>query len=49
MAIEQARPGDVVVIAGKGHEAYQLIGTRRIEFDDVTVAAEAVRRREGPG
>ena len=49
MAIEQARPGDVVVIAGKGHEAYQLIGTRRIEFDDVTVAAEAIRRRGGRG
>ena len=49
MAIDQAGPGDVVLIAGKGHEAYQIIGDQRIEFDDVTVAAEAIRRREAPG
>jgi len=37
-AIEMARPGDLVMIAGKGHEAYQIIGTRRIHFDDTEVA-----------
>jgi UDP-N-acetylmuramoyl-L-alanyl-D-glutamate--2,6-diaminopimelate ligase len=33
-AIEQARPGDVVLIAGKGHEDYQILGTEKIHFDD---------------
>ena len=39
-AIESARPGDVVVIAGKGHEASQEIAGRRIAFDDRVVARE---------
>ena len=34
-ALEEARAGDVVVIAGKGHETYQEIGGRRLPFDDV--------------
>lgn len=33
-ALELARPGDVVLIAGKGHEDYQILGRRRIDFDD---------------
>ncbi len=33
-SIEIARPGDVVLIAGKGHEGYQIIGAERLEFDD---------------
>ena len=33
-ALAGARPGDVVVIAGKGHEDYQIIGTRKHHFDD---------------
>ena len=33
-ALDGARPGDVVVIAGKGHEDYQIIGTRKHHFDD---------------
>jgi len=33
-AIGCARPGDLVLIAGKGHEDYQIIGTQRIHFDD---------------
>lgn len=33
-AFEQARPGDVVVIAGKGHEDYQVVGNQRLNFDD---------------
>lgn len=47
-AIEQAMmlagPGDLVLIAGKGHEDYQEIGTRRISFDDRAVARECIRR-----
>ncbi|MBV8722150.1 MAG: UDP-N-acetylmuramoylalanyl-D-glutamate--2,6-diaminopimelate ligase, partial [Candidatus Eremiobacteraeota bacterium] len=37
--------GDVVLIAGKGHEAYQVVGDRVLEFDDVAVAREALERR----
>jgi UDP-N-acetylmuramoyl-L-alanyl-D-glutamate--2,6-diaminopimelate ligase len=33
-AITQARDGDIVVIAGKGHETYQIVGSERRHFDD---------------
>jgi UDP-N-acetylmuramoyl-L-alanyl-D-glutamate--2,6-diaminopimelate ligase len=39
-AIELANPGTVVVIAGKGHETVQVIGSREIPFDDRVLAAE---------
>lgn len=42
-AIKAARETDVVVIAGKGHETYQLIGTQVLPFDDRQVALEALR------
>lgn len=42
-AIELASPGDVVLIAGKGHETYQIIGTVKTDFDDRLVAKEAIR------
>lgn len=42
-AIEMASPDDVVLIAGKGHETYQLVGTTVLEFDDRIVAKEAIR------
>ncbi|ANS75116.1 UDP-N-acetylmuramoyl-L-alanyl-D-glutamate--2,6-diaminopimelate ligase [Paenibacillus yonginensis] len=42
-AIEMASPGDVVLIAGKGHETYQLIGGQVHDFDDRIVAKEAIR------
>jgi UDP-N-acetylmuramyl-tripeptide synthetase len=45
-AIEEARDGDVVVIAGKGHEDYQIIGTETVRFDDREVAREALAARE---
>ncbi len=45
-AIDQARAGDVVLIAGKGHETYQLARGKRTHFDDSEVAAECVARRE---
>jgi UDP-N-acetylmuramoyl-L-alanyl-D-glutamate--2,6-diaminopimelate ligase len=49
-AVQRAQPGDVVLIAGKGHETYQEIGGRRFSFDDVAVAREALRaRRVGSG
>ena len=39
-AIGKARPGDVVLIAGKGHESEQLLGGERRAFSDRAVAAE---------
>ena len=44
-AIELARPGDLVLIAGKGHEKQQIIGRHALPFDDVAVAQEALSRR----
>ena len=44
-AIGEAQDGDVVLIAGKGHETYQIIGDRKIHFDDHEVAREAMERR----
>jgi UDP-N-acetylmuramoyl-L-alanyl-D-glutamate--2,6-diaminopimelate ligase len=44
-AIALARPGDLVLIAGKGHETYQVIGDRVIDFDDAAIAREALARR----
>jgi len=43
-AVEIARPGDVVVIAGKGHEQGQQFRDRTVPFDDREVAREALRR-----
>lgn len=42
LAIAGAAPGDVVLIAGKGHENYQIIGTTKHHFDDVEEAAAAL-------
>ncbi len=42
LALRIARPGDIAVIAGKGHEDYQLIGSRRLDFDDRVVVRELV-------
>ncbi|MGH7232614.1 MAG: UDP-N-acetylmuramoyl-L-alanyl-D-glutamate--2,6-diaminopimelate ligase [Nitrospiraceae bacterium] len=43
-AIREARGGDMVLIAGKGHEDYQIIGGQRLHFDDREVAREAIER-----
>jgi len=43
-ALEMARPGDVVVIAGKGHETYQVLRDRTIPFDDRQVARDILSR-----
>lgn len=40
LALGQAKPGEVILIAGKGHEDYQILGTQRIHFDDREVARE---------
>ncbi|MCS6952230.1 MAG: UDP-N-acetylmuramoyl-L-alanyl-D-glutamate--2,6-diaminopimelate ligase [Bryobacterales bacterium] len=42
-AIEEARPGDAVLIAGKGHETYQVLADRVIPFDDREVARAVLR------
>jgi UDP-N-acetylmuramyl tripeptide synthase len=42
-AIRWSAAGDVVLIAGKGHETYQIIGKKKRDFDDRRVAAEAFR------
>jgi UDP-N-acetylmuramoyl-L-alanyl-D-glutamate--2,6-diaminopimelate ligase len=44
-ALREARPGDVVVIAGKGHETGQTIGERTIPFDDRVVVREELEAR----
>jgi UDP-N-acetylmuramoyl-L-alanyl-D-glutamate--2,6-diaminopimelate ligase len=44
-AIRTAKPGDLVIIAGKGHERYQVIGDRTLPFDDVEVAQNALQER----
>jgi len=44
LAIRSARPGDTVVIAGKGHEDYQIIGREKLPFDDREEARRALRR-----
>jgi UDP-N-acetylmuramoyl-L-alanyl-D-glutamate--2,6-diaminopimelate ligase len=44
-AVTDARPGDLILIAGKGHETYQVIGDKVLPFDDVEVARTALARR----
>lgn len=44
-AISQAQPGDLVLVAGKGHEPYQDVGGRRIPFSDLAVARAALAAR----
>jgi UDP-N-acetylmuramoyl-L-alanyl-D-glutamate--2,6-diaminopimelate ligase len=46
-ALGEAQPGDVVLIAGKGHEAVQVIGARTVPYDDREVAREALRALRG--
>ena len=42
-AIKEAQAGDVVIIAGKGHETYQILKDKTIHFDDREVARQALR------
>jgi UDP-N-acetylmuramoyl-L-alanyl-D-glutamate--2,6-diaminopimelate ligase len=50
MAIDEARAGDIVLLAGKGHENYQILADRTLGFDDREMARSALRERgfEGP-
>src|SRR5713226_3590744 len=55
LAIDEARAGDILLLAGKGHENYQILEDRTLEFDDREVARRALRERgydrpeSGPG
>ena len=44
-ALAEAEPGDCVLIAGKGHESEQVIGTDRLPFDDRLIAREILDRQ----
>ena len=46
-AIAMAKPGDGVLIAGKGHEDYQILGTEKVHFDDREEARKALEKRLG--
>jgi UDP-N-acetylmuramyl-tripeptide synthetase len=43
-AIARAKPNDVVLIAGKGHETYQVVGSEKFHFDDREIAREALEK-----
>src|ERR1700675_3132193 len=45
MAMEEARSGDIVLLAGKGHENYQILADRTVEFGDSAMATGASRAR----
>lgn len=49
LAIEIARPGDTLLIAGKGHETYQIVGVERRVFDDRVEARDALVMRRAIG
>ena len=46
-AIAEASEQDIVLIAGKGHEDYQILGTQKIHFDDREHAEQALRNKMG--
>jgi UDP-N-acetylmuramoyl-L-alanyl-D-glutamate--2,6-diaminopimelate ligase len=45
VAMDEARAGDIILLAGKGHENYQILADRTLEFDDRDVAKRALRER----
>ncbi len=45
LAVRVARRGDTILVAGKGHEDYQIIGARKLHFDDREVLREAIAER----
>ena len=48
-ALSEAGPGDIVVVAGKGHEDYQLIGNRVVALDDRVIIREWIERNQAHG
>ena len=44
-AVDHAKPGDAIIIAGKGHEDYQIIGKTKHHFDDYEEAEKALKNR----
>lgn len=44
-AIDESNPKDIILIAGKGHEAYQIFAHKTIEFDDERIASEICRQK----
>jgi UDP-N-acetylmuramoyl-L-alanyl-D-glutamate--2,6-diaminopimelate ligase len=49
LAIKSAEKGDIILIAGKGHENYQIIGKQKFDFSDKKIAQEYLRKRIGNG
>ena len=47
LAVSLARPGEAVLVAGKGHENYQIWGTERRHFDDREEVAQALKEYHG--
>ncbi len=48
-AVDMARPGDIILLAGKGHETYQLIGTRHEPFSELEILRDALEERASVG
>ena len=44
-AVEEARSGDILVLAGKGHEEYEIRGTKRLPFSEREIAARCMAER----
>ena len=43
LALSKAKAGDVVVLAGKGHEDYQILGTEKIHYDEREIVREILK------
>jgi UDP-N-acetylmuramoyl-L-alanyl-D-glutamate--2,6-diaminopimelate ligase len=41
--LNEGRAGDTILLAGKGHETYQIVGVERIDFDEREIVQQAVR------
>ncbi len=45
-AVQSAQPGDVILVAGKGHENYQIVGDKKLPFDDVSLSQQALAAKK---
>ena len=48
-AMENHRPGDVILLCGKGHEDYQIIGKTKVHMDEREIVAEVIAKRRSRG